>query len=140
MLDDLNRYFGLTVTKENRRVKCYVLKRIPGKPLAPGSHAESSQNQELQANGETQWQLKAYSMHEVIEILNGYIQVLLDPFAPILDETNLKGKIDLAFPSFDGSGLRGADIQRELNEALAPYGLTLVEEYKTRNMFVIKGR
>jgi thiol-disulfide isomerase/thioredoxin len=140
MLIDLDRYFGLRVTKEIRRVKCYALKRITGRPLSESRCHDSEWAVNLGATGESQYQFKAYSTHEVVDIMAGDTRQLLDPFAPILDETNYNGKIDLVFPYFHDTSLRGAALYQALNKALEPYGLTLVEEYRMRKMWVLHER
>jgi uncharacterized protein (TIGR03435 family) len=136
MLQDLDRFFNLRSGMEMRRVKCYALRIISPNEMAPTQFPRGKIHVDVNERGESTVMLPDFSMFNLVKHIQGYQdQYGIDEFTPILDETNYKGHTDIRLPYSEHVG--GLSIEA-LRNGLHKYGLDLVEEYQTRDVFVIR--
>ncbi|PVD54115.1 hypothetical protein DC498_01620 [Terrimonas sp.] len=86
---DMQRTFDLKVTKEKRKLDCWVLTATPGVAKA------------YTKGGETNWDLDAYSKDKFMQNQPiGTVVYVLNAFfsTPLIDETGLSQNIDLKLP------------------------------------------
>lgn len=123
MLQDLERFFGVTARLENRKTSCLVLVR--NRDL---SHLKTSGNQPAVAD------FKADSVRLVNKSLSNFVYALNHNTSnqlPVIDETGFPDKIDLKLDV----GLQ--DIAK-LKQALLRHGLDLINTHRQLEMLVIK--
>lgn len=132
MRQDLDRYFHYHSKFENRKVKCFVLKRIAKKDSTLTKGREMKYEIDFGANG------ARLNIHNTpISYLVSRIETVIsykDPFIPFFDETHYQGNIDINIPWSDD--FNEISIPK-LRKSLRKYGLDLVEEYKILRMLVI---
>lgn len=86
---DLQRTFNLKVTKEKRKLDCWILTNTPGVAKA------------YTKGGETKWDLDAYSKDKFMQNQPiGTVVYVLNSFfsTPLIDESGLSQNIDLKLP------------------------------------------
>jgi thiol-disulfide isomerase/thioredoxin len=125
VLDGLNKYSGYTGRIEKMKRPCLILRRtskvdkLATKGGKPGSELMGVQHKNLR---------NVPFIHLVLWLNN------LDEFSfPVIDETNYTGNIDLTL-ALDAKAIG----LQELNAALKPYDLELVQEDREIDMLVIE--
>lgn len=127
LLQDIERYFGISVKKETRNIDCWVLLRTTTADLLKSK---------FPANG-TMEEITKDSLY-IVE--NGTISSFLSPIIqanekvgnlPVIDETGYKNKIDITiranFSDFD-----------VLNKELSKYGLKFIQAKRYVQVMIIK--
>lgn len=132
MRQDLNRFFNLDSKIENRKIKCIVLKAIPGNKTFCASELKKP----VDKYDDNRRQLILQNV-DMDLLANYYLKNLLNiqkKQLPFFNETGYLGKIDIKLP-WEPS-LTDISIV-ELRAVLQTYGLDLVEEVRDLNMLVI---
>jgi thiol-disulfide isomerase/thioredoxin len=128
MLADLNNYFGamynIIGSRERRKVNCLALTITDKNKLT-----ESATSKNQYAIDGYHLQLKSASISELL----GLLSINLDRMPPLIDETNEPAKLDIDL------NCKMSDV-KSINNALAAYGLQLVEKMAERDMIVIKDK
>lgn len=122
MQEDLERYFQITVTKGNRKMKCLVLSRGENfKILAENKSIKGSLDLEKETLKKS---IRNTSPIRVVQLLNNYSQI------PIVDESSSSTNISIDLPFYL------TDIQA-LKEAFKKIGFNLKEEEREMEVAVI---
>jgi len=134
MHQDLDRFFHLQSSMENRSVKCLVLKRISNHDKLAVEEKGRKVGINVDKNNKLWFTIKNGEMYQ---LFGGVTNVVYfsNEFTPVFDESNYTGKVNITLPFTESA--HGVTVD-ELRETLRKYGLDLVEEYRTLNMLVIK--
>jgi thiol-disulfide isomerase/thioredoxin len=125
MQDDLKRYIGLTASMEKRKTKCLIL-------AAEDTNTVSSRNR-----GELYWNLSDYHIRMKNIPFNRFLVYLMystnlyfGPY-PIIDETGIKGNIDMDF-------FADASNPESLNGALKKYKMSFTVQEREIDILVLR--
>jgi hypothetical protein len=127
MLEDMNRYSDFTGRIEKRKVKCFVLKTIPGKEkllgelLTKGKAAHTSANADSVVVSNT-------SLYTLCRILNYKIRKEF----PVFDETRYPG-----LNQYDIKINAGVNDYKGIRAELQEHGLDLIETVRELDFFIL---
>ncbi len=141
MRKDLERYFGMRGSMENRKMKCWILKRITteDKIKTKDKTAKEISDVIFEDNGEKRLVIKnsqgGVTGRILGEIKYYYFKDSLwgASACTFIDETNYKGSVDIDLPL----GMGNCSVPL-LRKELQKYGLDLVQEYRVRKLFVLR--
>ncbi len=87
--DDMKKYLGVTVVNGTRNLRCLVIRKKGGNPIAAkGGKPEIKLDEHS---------IKKYMINQPIDALIDLFNSLSD--APVIDETGIKGNIDIELPA-----------------------------------------
>jgi uncharacterized protein (TIGR03435 family) len=133
MQRQLCSYFNVTVTKEKRRIKCFVLTRIGNSSLLNTKGGEFDTNSSSENKGlfvyfkNAPFSQFAWSLEYIFASNTGTL--------PFVDRTGITSKIDLEVPAEAWDDLPD---YAALNKALKKYGLRIVEKFCLNDVLVIR--
>lgn len=125
MLRDLNAYTDYYGRVEKKKVRCLVLEKT-GKNSSYQTKGGATQNTLF---SHTPAQLLNSPISYFVLRVNDLDQIAL----PVIDETQIKGNVDLIFPK----KIKGIN---DLNDALEPFGLRLTEASRQLNTFILSDK
>lgn len=140
MKTEMERLFSLKGSIENRKIKCWILKRITSEDkIKSNDKTDEPVSQEIFSdNDEHKIIAKNVSMQEFFGTIQGS-KYFVDcskggPFAcTFIDETNYKGNVDIGIPI----GMENYSLPL-LRKELQKYGLDLVQGYRVRKVLVLR--
>ncbi len=121
-IEELNRLTGFHAQVIKQRMKCLVLKTVPGGPFP--YHKGNDRISRLWFDGKETY-MRGYPLQMLADRLNDLSTMTIT----VLDGTGTKGKVDI---TLSGSN-ELVDIRRDLGK----YGLSLVEEERVIDALVI---
>ena len=121
--EDLKRYFGLSVLKETKEMKCLILRRNNHSR----THTTTRDESELNFSDDQTKYIKNCPISVLIEYLNSRIDT------PIIDESNFIEKISMTLPT------RITDLA-VLTATLNKNGFSLTEEIRNLDVFIIRDK
>ena len=125
ILNDLSRWFGISVAVIPREVDCYIIKPSGTLKLASG---DSVSRNNLSDKNKSFKYIRGQWMQKLVDFLNDQ-----PGMKPVFDETGYNGKVDLILNKDP------ANID-ELNRCLARYGVAIETEKRLINMMVVSTR
>lgn len=122
--EDIYRYLNIKVYTEERPVKCIILRSTD--KLESSSSEYKKKESDLEEQSLRKY-LYAFPIHEATDILNLYSDM------PIIDETNLKNKIDILLPY-------SLSDPQAIVEALKKAGFSTQIEFRTLELTIISDK
>jgi len=126
MEHDIERFFGITGTFENRKVSCYALVKAGSNTGALKSNTDSAYIQF--SDDEPVKKIMHQPLTALVDALNNAASYASPIF---IDKTRYNDLVDMTL------NIRDVNDVAALQQALAPYGLTLMQDTAEMKMFVI---